>query len=102
MSMKNVALAATVFGAVFSGSAYAQEKTAANTDAALASQVHQAIASHAALAGDQIHVRVQGGVAYLSGQVDTPLEADLAESAARAVNGVQTVVNIASVNAGGN
>jgi len=103
MSVKNMALAATVFGSMFVGSAYAQTTFAGNiNDANLADGVRQAIAARPALTGDQIHVRAAGGVVYLYGAVDTPTEAAMAESIAQKVDGVRKVVNATTAGAGGN
>jgi osmotically-inducible protein OsmY len=103
MFVKNMALAATVFGSMLVGSAYAQTNVAGNIeDANLANGVRQAIEARPALTGDQIRVRAAGGVVYLYGAVDTPTEEAMAESIAQKVDGVHKVVNATSVGAGGN
>ena len=100
MSVKTMALAATVFTSISAGSAYAQTTFAGNTDIYIADGVRHAIAVRPALAGDKIQVRAAGGVIYLSGMVDTPTESALAESVAQTVEGVQKVVNSTGVNGG--
>jgi len=102
MTIKNLALAAALYGATIASSAYAQTTFAGNTNLSLAESVHQAISTHATLATDQIHVQAFGDTVYLTGQVDTQTEAATAESVARAVEGVRRVVNSTSVSSAGN
>ncbi len=102
MTIKNLALAAALFGATIASSAHAQTTFAGNTNLSLAETVHQAINNHATLAADQIRVQAFGDTVYLTGQVDTQAEAASAESIARGVEGVRRVVNSTSVSSAGN
>jgi osmotically-inducible protein OsmY len=102
MTMTKLAVAAALYGATISGSAFAQTTFAGNTNLVLAESVHQAINTRPALAGDQIRVQAYGDTIYLTGQVDTQTEAAQAESIARTIEGVRRVVNTTSVSASGN
>ena len=102
MSFKKTALCAAVMSTMFTVPAFAQTTFAGNTDIALAENVHHAIESRPALSGNQIRVRAVGGTVYLTGSVDTTMEAATAETIAQSVQGVQKVVNSTSVIASGN
>lgn len=102
MSFNKLALAATVFGAVMAGSAYAEAGSAAITDVVLANEVRHAISAHPALAADQIYVQAAGGVVYLYGAVDSQSESVMAEEITQAIHGVQKVVNSTAIERGAN
>ncbi len=73
--------------------------SACSADAGITTSVRSELAEHAELR--DIGVQTIEGVVYLSGLVDTDLEREEAESAARRVTGIVSVVNTISVrNAG--
>jgi osmotically-inducible protein OsmY len=63
-------------------------------DAALATAVRQALDQHVELrAPNQVYVQVLNRVVYLTGQVSTDLQRQIAVAVARQVHGVHQVVN---------
>lgn len=70
-------------------------------DDAVAQDIREAIERSPELATDQVTVRVDGGVAYLSGEVDSQYLKAQAEAAAAAVPGVVDIQNDVDAPAGG-
>ncbi len=63
-------------------------------DEPLTAEITRRLATHPALAPpDQIYVRTADGVVFLSGQVTTDLQREVADSVARGVPGVRRVVD---------
>jgi hypothetical protein len=71
----------------------AQNQPAARTDADISTEVQSRISGESALAGQNIQVAVQNGVATLSGSADNDAIRALAGNDAGGVTGVRTVVN---------
>lgn len=64
-------------------------------DSAITADVQASLDQHPVLKGpNQLHVQTLNGVVYLSGTVSASLQSEIAESAARQVNGVTRVVNL--------
>jgi hypothetical protein len=70
-----------------------QNQPAARTDADISTEVQSRISGESALAGQNIQVAVQNGVATLSGSADSDAARALAGNDAGNVGGVKTVVN---------
>lgn len=69
-------------------------------DAQITQQVQALFRQHTEF-GTQLYVKTLDGVVYLTGQVNTDLQRDSAESLARSVAGVQKVINNVAVSYGG-
>ena len=82
-----VALSSPFSGAFAAGSAHAP------SDAEIAGAVQAQFAADGALRADHLTVRAADGVVYLSGQVDTGIEQDVAKKLAAQAQGVVRVVD---------
>ncbi|HEY0179998.1 MAG TPA: BON domain-containing protein [Dokdonella sp.] len=101
MALAAVALAA-LLGVAACATAPACTQASCADDARITAEVRDEIADRPALNGtDSIGVQTIDGIVYLHGIVDTDNERELAESLARRVRGVRSVVGSITVrNAG--
>jgi osmotically-inducible protein OsmY len=72
---------------------YLQDRGEALEDAALSSKVAAAIMEDRHLSGMQIHVKTYNNVVHLTGYVESPADARLAEERAMMVRGVRAIDN---------
>ncbi len=90
---------------VLAGCAYSQARAKCDAggcagDAQITQQVQVLFRQHTEF-GTQLYVKTMDQVVYLTGQVNTDLQRDSAESLARGVTGVRKVVNNVAVSYGG-